>query len=129
MASNDVRVSPKAERRSPDPIVARMASIASLGASFGSVGRRSRHRLDPRTTARSRGTVAEVNEKQESQEVRSHAVAHYLWLLSLCVGLAIGASIGAAIGRIGAGIAIGVAVGVAVGLFFVRRTKSDSRIS
>jgi hypothetical protein len=71
--------------------------------------------------------VDELNGKGDSREARAHAVAIYLWLLPLCVGLAIGAGIGAAIGRIGAGIGIGVGAGVAVGLFLARRAMSSSK--
>ena len=66
----------------------------------------------------------ELNRKQEGQEARVHALAMYLWLLSLCVGLAVGAGIGAAIDRIGAGVGIGTGIGVVVGFFFVRRVRS-----
>lgn len=69
----------------------------------------------------------ELNRKQGGQEARAHALAIYLWLLSLCVGLAVGAGIGAAIGRIGAGVGVGLGAGVAVGLFFVRRFRSGSK--
>jgi hypothetical protein len=69
----------------------------------------------------------ELNAKQDGQQARDHAVAIYLWLLSLCIGLAVGAAIGAAIGRIGAGIGIGVGAGVAVGLFLARRATSASK--
>ena len=69
--------------------------------------------------------MTEQNEKEGGQDARAHAVAIYLWGLSLCVGLAIGVGIGAAIGRIGAGVGIGVGIGVAMGLFFVRRSRSD----
>ena len=65
--------------------------------------------------------MTERNEKQDGQDAKAHAVAIYLWLLPLCVGLAIGVGIGAAMDRIGAG--------VAVGLFFVRRVRSGSRSS
>lgn len=71
--------------------------------------------------------MTEENEKQGGQDAGAHAVAIYLWLLSLCVGLALGAGIGAAIGRIGAGVGIGTGIGVAVGLFFVRRVRSGSK--
>jgi hypothetical protein len=69
----------------------------------------------------------ELNRKQGGQEARAHALAIYLWLLSLCVGLAVGAGIGAAIGRIGAGVGVGLGAGVAVGLFFVRRFRAGSK--
>jgi hypothetical protein len=69
----------------------------------------------------------ELNRKQGGQDTRAHALANYLWLLSLCVGLAVGAGIGVAIGRIGAGVGVGLGAGVAVGLFLVRRVGSGSK--
>ena len=64
-----------------------------------------------------------LDRKERRREVRGHALASYLWLLSLCVGLAIGAGIGAAIGRVGIGVAVGVGAGVSVGLLFIRRVR------
>ncbi|MBN2028662.1 hypothetical protein JW824_00300 [bacterium] len=65
-------------------------------------------------------------EQQPNGQKPKDSIAHYLWLLSMSIGLAIGAGIGAAIDRIGAGIGIGLAVGVAVGLILYRRFKSTS---
>lgn len=65
----------------------------------------------------------ELNRKQGGQEARAHAVAHYLWLLSLCVGTAIGAAIGAWLGRIGAGLGIGIGAGAAIGLYLSQRAR------
>ena len=65
-------------------------------------------------------------EQEPSDQKPKGSIAHYLWLLSISVGLAIGAGIGAAIDSIGAGIGIGMTVGVAVGLALYQRFKNKS---
>ena len=69
----------------------------------------------------------EMSQKERNQGDRAPALAFYLWVLSLSVGLAIGASIGAAIGRVGIGISVGAVAGVSAGLFFARRVRSNSK--
>jgi len=61
------------------------------------------------------------------QRTTLHVLDHYLWLLSLSVGLALGAGIGAAMGRVGTGVAIGTTTGVAVGLFLARRARLNTK--